>query len=229
MKGKTNWEFTVALVAAVIAAILIASPVLPGEPALKLKLAIGYGLLILVFMFGLAVLIEIVRGRIDISELLEEVDGGASMSRFQLLIFTFVIALSLFLMVAAQEKFPAVPPEVLTLLGISASTYAVSKGIQMSNPSQAAGLTLTPTTLGPPAAGAALPATSFTASLVNTPAGTPMPALTWSLDAPAHGTLTPQSSNTALYTPATGIASGTKVTIRAQAAGYEDGTAVVTY
>jgi hypothetical protein len=54
------------------------------------------------------------------------------MSRFQLLVFTFVIALSLFLMVVAQNgtKFPEIPANVLTLLGISASTYAVSKGIQ---------------------------------------------------------------------------------------------------
>ena len=58
---------------------------------------------------------------------------GASMSRFQLLIFTLVIALSLFLVVVSNMKFPdTIPPEILTLLGISASTYAVSKGIQSS-------------------------------------------------------------------------------------------------
>jgi hypothetical protein len=71
----------------------------------------------------------------DLSDLLKEVGGkGASMSRFQLLIFTLVIALSLFLLVVSQNRFPAVPPEVLTLLGISASIYAVSKGIQLSAP-----------------------------------------------------------------------------------------------
>jgi hypothetical protein len=58
---------------------------------------------------------------------------GASMSRFQLLIFTLVIALSLFLVVVSKMEFPdRIPPEILTLLGISASTYAVSKGIQLS-------------------------------------------------------------------------------------------------
>ena len=94
--------------------------------------AIGYGLLILIFLFGLMILLEIASGKIDLSLLLSETSGGASMSRFQLLIFTFVISLSFFLLVAQSGQFPAIPPEVLTLLGISASTYAVSKGIQAS-------------------------------------------------------------------------------------------------
>jgi hypothetical protein len=113
---------------------------LPGDAASidsafrKLKMATGYTLLALVFLYGFAVLVYIANGRIDLSGLLSETDGkGASMSRFQLLIFTMVIALSLFMVVAATMEFPkSIPPEVLTLLGISASTYAVSKGIQMS-------------------------------------------------------------------------------------------------
>jgi hypothetical protein len=70
------------------------------------------------------------------------------MSRFQLLIFTFVIALSFFLVVighgSADAKDPnchscpafptQVPGSVLALLGISASSYLVSKGIQFSSP-----------------------------------------------------------------------------------------------
>jgi len=65
-----------------------------------------------------------------------------------LLIFTFVISLSLFLIVVANAKllqtneniirkpsptlpqFPDVPGGVLALLGISASSYTVSKAIQ---------------------------------------------------------------------------------------------------
>lgn len=115
---------------------------LPGdavstEAALnKLKIATGFTLLGLIFLFGFAVLVYIANGSIDLSGLLSEPgsDKGASMSRFQLLIFTLVIALSLFLVVASNMKFPdTIPPEILTLLGISASTYAVSKGIQASN------------------------------------------------------------------------------------------------
>lgn len=62
--------------------------------------------------------------------------GGskASMSRFQLLVFTFVIAISLFLIVVnSKDKFPDIPTNVLLLLGISATTYGVSKGIQASS------------------------------------------------------------------------------------------------
>jgi hypothetical protein len=51
------------------------------------------------------------------------------------LIFIFVIALSLVLITVATgaKKFPAIPSEILVLLGISASTYAVGKGIQSSS------------------------------------------------------------------------------------------------
>ncbi|HYL77154.1 MAG TPA: hypothetical protein VEU96_23260 [Bryobacteraceae bacterium] len=104
----------------------------PDSAKTRLTMSIGYGLLVLVFLFGMVVLVEIIRGNIDLATLLNE-GGKASMSRFQLLIFTFVIGLSLFLMVAARpdaEKFPDIPANVLALLGISASTYAVSKGIQ---------------------------------------------------------------------------------------------------
>ena len=74
-------------------------------------------------------------GKIDLSQLISEPSGDASMSRFQLLIFTFVIAISLFVLVEANHgAIPDIPSGVLTLLGISASTYAVSKGISYSQP-----------------------------------------------------------------------------------------------
>src|SRR5207253_6606553 len=67
---------------------------------------------------------------------ISEPNGDASMSRLQLLVFTFVVALSLFLVIVATKPpdFPAIPPSVLSLLGISASSYLVSKGIQFSSP-----------------------------------------------------------------------------------------------
>ena len=129
----------------------------------KLRIATGFTLLALVFLFGFAVLVYIANGRIDLSDLLSETgeSKGASMSRFQLLIFTLVIALSLFLVVAAKMEFPAsIPPEVLTLLGISASTYAVSKGIQ-------AGSSSTTTTIETP--------DKMVTSSTSSPAGAPTP------------------------------------------------------
>jgi hypothetical protein len=125
----------VMVVVSLVAAFLIAVYV-PGDAKTKLTMTIGYGLLALTFLFGMAIMVDIIRGNIDLSALLCESGKGASMSRFQLLIFTFVIALSLFFLVAQNGKeFPKIPPEVLMLLGISASTYAVSKGIQVGGQS----------------------------------------------------------------------------------------------
>jgi hypothetical protein len=105
-----------------------------GGPLERLKVIVGYVILILLFFMGLMVIIGMARGTIDLSLLLAEAGGGASMSRFQLLIFTIVVAFSLFLMTVSTLKFPEIPNQVLTLLGISATTYAVSKGIQASSP-----------------------------------------------------------------------------------------------
>jgi hypothetical protein len=173
------------------------------------------------------------RGKISLAKLLSEPTGDASLSRLQFLIFTFVIALSFFLVVLSQKDgpaFPVIPAGVYALLGISASSYLVSKGIQFSNPAGVArpALTMTPALLGPPAPGAALPVTVFSVTIVNSQPGASSPSLTWSLDAPSFGTIV-QQSNGAQYTPAAGVPAGTTVTIRAQAAGYDDGTAVVTY
>ncbi len=77
--------------------------------------------------------------QIDLTHLLNEVNGQASMSRFQLLLFTFVVAISVFELVMKNGALPDVPQGVLTLLGISATTYAVGKGISYSQPD-----TLTP-------------------------------------------------------------------------------------
>lgn len=123
-------EFLVLLGATVALAFVIALAV-PGAPMDKLKLAFAYGGLILLFLFGFLVLAAIASNRIDISQILEEKGvGGASMGRFQLLIFTFVIGLSFFLVVLCDCKIPDLPANVLALLGISATTYGVGKGIQ---------------------------------------------------------------------------------------------------
>lgn len=92
------------------------------------------GVILCVFLglLGGLILWYIWTGRINLSSLLSEANGDASLSRFQLLIFTFVIAFSFFYLVETGHIFPNVPEGVLTLLGISASTYAVGKGISYS-------------------------------------------------------------------------------------------------
>jgi hypothetical protein len=126
---KNNFEFWASLVGAIIVAFVIAIWV-PGKPSEKVTYAIEYAALVIIFLFGFMILAAIASGKIDISKLLEEHGGGASMSRFQLLVFLFVIGLSLLLLVVNKNQFPEIPNNVLMLLGISASTYGVSKGIQ---------------------------------------------------------------------------------------------------
>src|ERR1043166_5303075 len=77
-------------------------------------------------LVGVAILYYVFTGKIDLSGLISEPTGDASMSRFQLLVFTFVIAASLFLIIASAAP-PAFPPTIpngiLLLLGISSSSY----------------------------------------------------------------------------------------------------------
>jgi hypothetical protein len=112
-----------------------------------LELLAGYVLCGIIAIIGLVVAWKIASGKIDISNILLEKDGSgslsASMARFQLLIFVFVIAISFFLVVISNikilqakgneqnlPKLPEVPSGVMALLGISASSYAVGKAIQ---------------------------------------------------------------------------------------------------
>jgi hypothetical protein len=117
-------------------------------PLVFLESLAGYVICILVAVIGLVVAWKIATGQIDISNILMEKDGSpgsvgsASMARFQLLIFIFVIALSFFIVVISNIKIiqskpgdrrselPDVPNGVLAMLGISASSYAVGKAIQ---------------------------------------------------------------------------------------------------
>jgi hypothetical protein len=92
----------------------------------------GYVVCAILAGFAGTILWMIWTDKIDLSHLLCEANGSASMARFQLLIFTFVIAFSLFLLVEENGFFPWISDGVLTLLGISASTYAVGKGISYS-------------------------------------------------------------------------------------------------
>src|SRR5215510_15701963 len=88
---------------------------------------------------GVTLIVLIWTNKIDLKYLVSEEDGSASISRFQLLIFTFVVAIGLFKLVEVKQQFPEIPNGVLTLLGISASTYAVGKGISFSRPADESG------------------------------------------------------------------------------------------
>jgi len=102
---------------------------------------VGWMLAITIALFALRILYLIYTSdRIHLELLLCESTTDkpiASMARFQFLIFTFVIALSLFLVIVGNKdgiQFPPkIPSEILALLGISGASYAVGKGIQASS------------------------------------------------------------------------------------------------
>ena len=100
----------------------------------------GYLVCFFIGLLGIEVIWLVYNGTIDLSRLISETNGDASMSRFQFLVFTFVISLSLFVVIEAggqngKPAFPeTIPGGILTLLGISGSSYAVGKAIQFSDP-----------------------------------------------------------------------------------------------
>jgi hypothetical protein len=83
---------------------------------------------------AVVVIVLIAFGRISLDGLLSDENGKPSLARFQFLVFTFVIALGLFIIVLNSKppSFPAeVPNGILMLLGLSGSGFLVSKGIDV--------------------------------------------------------------------------------------------------
>jgi hypothetical protein len=113
------------------------------------------GLFLLIVGVAVIIFVLILRGTIDLSDLLEEPGTGkASISRFQFLLFTFVIA-GVWLFLSFQSgSMVDVPEHVLWLLGISGGSYGASKAIQTWGAS-GAGTTKTTTTTTTPAAATA--------------------------------------------------------------------------
>jgi len=155
------------------------------------------------------------KGGIDLSSLVSEPTGEASMSRFQLLVFTFVIAVSFFLLVVNNGQFPETPNGVLLLLGISSSSYLVSKGIQASSSEGLSGggpqikihSDRASTNLGGPTVQFQADATGLT-----------NPAVTWSLDPPDAGAIDVNG----LYTPPAAGAVNTPMKVTITAVSKED-------
>jgi apolipoprotein N-acyltransferase len=95
-----------------------------------------------VFVGALAAIIlwKIWTGKIDLTKLISEANGDASMSRFQFLLFTFVVVLMWIYLFFCQDckQIPPLDNSVLGLLGISGGSYIVSKGIQKSHETEVA-------------------------------------------------------------------------------------------
>jgi len=92
----------------------------------------GWTVTVLIGAFAIAIIYKMIKGDINLMYLIAGADGDASLSRFQFLIFTFVIALGLFLIIlsANPPAFPtAIPGGILALLGISGGSYVTSKAV----------------------------------------------------------------------------------------------------
>ena len=93
----------------------------------------GWTVTVLIGAFALAIIYKMIKGDINLMYLIAGADGDASLSRFQFLIFTFVIALGLFLIILSMQPSPAFPDKIpggiLALLGISGASYVTSKAV----------------------------------------------------------------------------------------------------
>jgi hypothetical protein len=138
MSKWPNWVW-----AFIITVVIIILPIIWAVNSGKGITSFAFSALIIVILAGFAgaVLGKIVTNDIDLKYLISEDNGNASMSRFQFLLFTFVIAASYFLYVTAMVTtpdpsklltLPNIPSGVLGLIGISGASYVVAKGIQKS-------------------------------------------------------------------------------------------------
>lgn len=98
------------------------------------EIIVAWMLVIFVGLLAGIILWKVFTGKIDLTKLVSEVNGDASMSRFQFLLFTFVIALMWIYLFfySGDNTLPDIPKGVLGLMGISGGSYVVSKGIQKS-------------------------------------------------------------------------------------------------
>jgi len=107
--------------------------------------AVAIAIALVIVVFALAVAYRLLRGDIDLRYLLAEPAGPiqpgadpnepptepkASVSRFQFLIFTFVIAGVYLVLCLESGRFVDIPENVILLLGVSGTSYAASKGIK---------------------------------------------------------------------------------------------------
>ena len=86
--------------------------------------------LAIIFLGFFAIIVwKIIKNEIDLKLLVSEGDGKASLSRFQLLLFTFVVA-GLFLVLSLEAgQFIEIPSGVQVLLGISGGSFVISKAV----------------------------------------------------------------------------------------------------
>lgn len=96
---------------------------------------VKWSIAVFISVLEITMIVLIWQGKIDLKFLVSEDNGMASLSRFQFLIFTFVIV-GVFTMMSfdalLEHKWVEIPGGVLGLMGISGASYVAAKGIQES-------------------------------------------------------------------------------------------------
>ena len=100
-----------------------------SQIAFWLSLTVGA----LISLLFLTVIAKIWTGAIKLDGLLNDEEGKPSLARFQFLVFTAVIGLGLLIIIisATPPAFPVVDKTILILLGLSASGFLASKGLDI--------------------------------------------------------------------------------------------------
>jgi hypothetical protein len=88
-----------------------------------LALVMGWIVTVLIAAFALAIIYKMIKGDINLMYLIAGADGDASLARFQFLVFTFVIALGLFLIILSAKDGPRFPDT------ISGGSYVTAKAV----------------------------------------------------------------------------------------------------
>lgn len=112
--------------------------------------AAGWIAIIFTGGLGALVLFLIFTGKINLEKLLSEDDGKASLSRLQFLIFTYVIAMGLLVVIFNTGSIPEIPEGVYYLLGISGGSYVGSKITQKTTQQSTESSNATQTAVQPP-------------------------------------------------------------------------------
>jgi hypothetical protein len=110
---------------------------------LRLLEVAGYAAVAFVGFVVIVISWHVLTGRIDISHMLSDAAGRSSISRFQLLLFTLVVAIHVAIMEIRTNSVPDIPRGLLILLAISSGTYLASKLISERSSRSTSGIRLT--------------------------------------------------------------------------------------
>ena len=93
-----------------------------------LHIVAGWVIVVFMALLGIIIIWKMIHSNgIDLKHLISEENGQASLSRFQFLVFTFVIAMGLLVIILKSGAFPTINSDVFGLLGISGGSYVASK------------------------------------------------------------------------------------------------------